>query len=165
MTVSTRIAIMDRGRTVQVGTPGEIYEYPNSLYVAEFVGDVNIFEGRVIDAGKDHCTIRSGETGCDIYTDRGLDAVAGQTVWAAIRPEKINVDKAPPADQSVNSMVGTVYDIGYLGSISVYYIRLDNGTKVKATVANRSRLVERPITWEDRVWLSWSPAASVILLS
>jgi putrescine transport system ATP-binding protein len=62
-------------------------------------------------------------------------------------------------------MVGTVYDIGYLGSISVYYIRLDNGTKVKATVANRSRLVERPITWEDRVWLSWSPAASVILLS
>jgi putrescine transport system ATP-binding protein len=165
MTVSTRIAVMDRGRTVQVGTPGEVYEYPNSLYVAEFIGDVNIFEGRVIDAAKDHVTIHSPESGCDIYADRGIDAVPGQEAYAAIRPEKIQIAKTPPEDQGRNCVAGTVFDIGYLGSLSVYHVRLANGEKVKVTAANRSRLVERPITWDDRVWLSWPASASVILLS
>ena len=165
MTVSTRIAIMDRGRTVQVGTPGEIYEYPNSLYVAQFLGEANIFEGRVVEAGKDHVRVRSSESACDIFADRGLDAVAGQEVYAAIRPEKIEIAKTPPPDTGVNCVTGTVYDIGYLGSMSAYHVRLDSGAKVKVTAANRSRLVERPITWEDRVWLFWPPAASVILIA
>lgn len=165
MTMSTRMVIMDRGRAVQVGTPGELYEYPNSLYVAQFLGDVNIFEGRVFDASKDHTTVRSPEIGCDIYADRGLEAVPGQEVYAAIRPEKIDIAKAAPADTRFNCISGTVYDIGYLGNMSVYYVRLSNGTKVKVTAANRSRLVERPISWEDPVWLSWPASASVILLS
>ena len=165
MTVSTRIAIMDRGRTVQVGTPGEIYEYPNSLYVAQFLGEVNVFGGRVIDAGKDHVVIRSEESGCDISADRGIDAVTGQEVYAAIRPEKIEIAKQPPAEAAVNCITGSVYDIGYLGSLSIYHVRLDSGVKVKVSAANRSRLVERPITWEDRVWLFWPAAASVILIS
>ena len=165
MTVSTRIAIMDRGRAVQVGTPGEIYEYPNSLYVAEFLGEANVFEGRVVDAGKDHVRVHSPESDCDIYADRGVDAADGQEVYAAIRPEKIEIAKAPPLDASVNCISGVVYDIGYLGSSSVYHVRLANGGKVKVTAANRSRLVERSITWEDRVWLFWPPSASVILLS
>jgi putrescine transport system ATP-binding protein len=165
MTVSTRIAIMDRGRTVQVGTPGEIYEYPNSLYVAQFVGDVNIFEGRVIDAGKDHVTVHSPESGCEIYADRGIDAVAGQEAYAAIRPEKIEIAKTPPAETRYNCITGQVYDIAYLGSMSVYFVRLATGSKVRVTAANRSRLVERPITWEDQVWLWWPPTASVIMLS
>jgi len=165
MTVSTRIAIMDRGRTVQVGTPGEIYEYPNSLYVSQFLGEVNIFEGRVLDAGKDHVVVRSEEGGCDIFADRGIDAVSGQEVYAAIRPEKIEISKTPPADTGINCINGSVYDIGYLGSLSVYHVRLESGAKVKVTAANRSRLVERPITWEDQVWLCWPPAASVILIS
>jgi putrescine transport system ATP-binding protein len=165
MTVSTRIAIMDRGRTVQVGTPGEIYEYPNSLYVAQFLGEVNVFEGRVVEAGKDHLCVRSSESGCDILADRGIDAVPGQEVYAAIRPEKIEITKVPLADPSVNCMTGKVYDIGYLGSLSIYYVRLQSGATVKVTAANRSRLIERPITWEDRVWLRWPASASVILLS
>ena len=165
MTVSTRIAIMDRGRTVQVGTPGETYEYPNSLYVAQFLGEVNVLEGRVVDAGKDHVRVRSPESGADIFADRGIDAVAGQEVYAAIRPEKIEITKTQPLDTSVNCIVGEVYDIGYLGSSSVYHVRLPSGGKVKVTVANRSRLVERPITWENRVWLFWPASASVILLS
>lgn len=165
MTVSTRIAIMDRGRTVQVGTPGEIYEYPNSLYVAGFVGDVNVFEGRVVEAGKDHVTVRSPESGCDIYTDRGIDAVPGQEAYAAIRPEKIEIGKAPPADARFNCVTGRVFDIAYLGSLSTYHVRLATGEVVKVSAANRSRLVERPITWEDQVWLWWPPSASVVLLS
>jgi putrescine transport system ATP-binding protein len=165
MTVSTRMAIMDRGRTVQVGTPGEVYEYPNSLYVAQFLGDVNIFECRIIEGGKDHTTVRSAELACDIFADRGLGAVPGQEVFVAIRPEKIEISKSPPEDTRFNCISGEVYDIGYLGNMSVYYVRLETGAKVKVTQANRSRLVERPITWEDRVWLSWRPSASVILLS
>ena len=165
MTVSTRIAIMDRGRTVQVGTPGEIYEYPNSLYVAEFLGEANVFEGRVIEAGKDHVVVHSEESGCDILADRGIDAVEGQEVYAIVRPEKIEISKQEPANTRVNSISGEVYDIGYLGSLSVYHVRLPSGAKVKVTAANRSRLVERPITWEDRVWLFWPSSASVVLLS
>ena len=165
MTVSTRIAIMDRGRTVQVGTPVETYEYPNSLYIAQFLGDVNVFEGRVVEAGKDHVRVRSPESGCDILADRGIEAAEGQEVHAAIRPEKIEIAKTQPRDTSVNCIDGEVYDIGYLGSSSVYHVRLRSGGKVKVTAANRSRLAERPITWEDRVWLFWPPSASVILLS
>jgi putrescine transport system ATP-binding protein len=165
MTVSTRIAIMDRGRTVQVGTPGEIYEYPNSLSVASFVGEVNIFECRVEQVAKDHVTVFSPEADTVIYADRGIDAVTGQEVYAAIRPEKITIAKTPPAHARFNCIAGTVFDIGYLGSISVYHVRLAGGAKVKVTAANRSRLVERPITWDDTVWLWWPPAASVILLS
>jgi putrescine transport system ATP-binding protein len=165
MTVSTRLAIMDRGRAVQVGTPAEVYEYPNSLYVAQFLGDVNVFECRVTEAGKDHTVVGSAEAGCDIYSDRGLGATPGQEVYAAIRPEKISIGRMPPEDTRYNCIDGEVFDIGYLGSMSVYYVRLATGTKVKVTATNRSRLVERPITWEDRVWLSWPAAASVILLS
>jgi putrescine transport system ATP-binding protein len=165
MTVSTRIAIMDRGRTVQVGTPGEIYEYPNSLYVAQFVGEVNIFECRVEEPAKDHVTVYAPEADALIFADRGLDAVKGQEVFAAIRPEKIDISKSPPAECSYNCITGTVFDIGYLGSISVYHVRLASGAKVKVTQANRHRFVERPITWDDTVWLSWPPAASVILVS
>jgi putrescine transport system ATP-binding protein len=109
--------------------------------------------------------MRSAESACDIVAERGVDAAPGQVVWAAIRPEKIEISKTEPANTTVNCMTGKVYDIGYLGSISVYHVELDNGEKVKVTAANRTRLVERPITWEDRVWLSWSPSASVILLS
>ncbi|MCU0837209.1 MAG: polyamine ABC transporter ATP-binding protein [Rhodospirillales bacterium] len=165
MTVSTRIAIMDRGRTVQVGTPGEIYEYPNSLYVSQFIGEVNIFESRVVEAGKDHVTVFSPEADTTIFADRGLDAVPGQEVYAAIRPEKMSIAKTPPEDAGHNCISGTVFDIGYLGSISVYHVRLANGTKVKVTTANRHRFVERPITWDDPVWVWWPPAASVILLA
>ncbi|MBL8659559.1 MAG: ABC transporter ATP-binding protein [Rhodospirillales bacterium] len=165
MTVSTRIAVMDRGRTVQIGAPGEVYEYPNSLYVAEFIGEVNVFEGRVVEAGRDHTIMHPAGGGCNIAAERAVEAAPGQLAWAAIRPEKIEIAKTPPADTAVNCMSGVVFDIGYLGNISVYHVRLDNGEKVKVTAANRTRLVERPITWDDRVWLSWSPAASVILLS
>ena len=165
MTVSTRIAIMDRGRTVQVGTPGEIYEYPNSVYVAEFVGEVNLFEGRVVVAGRDHAVVRSADAGCDIAGNRGLDALPGQEAWASIRPEKIDIAKTPPADPAVNCISGIVHDIAYLGSLTLYHVQLDSGQVVKVSVANRSRIVEQAITWEDPVWLTWRADASALLLS
>jgi len=92
-----------------------------------------------------------------------LGAAPGSTAWFAVRPEKIGVSLSPPGDTSVNAVAGKVWDIGYLGDISVYHVRLASGATVKATVTNATRLVERPITWEDDVWLTWSRDSGVVL--
>jgi putrescine transport system ATP-binding protein len=165
MTMASRIAVMNLGKIAQVATPSEIYEFPNSRYVAEFIGDVNMFEGRVTEAASDHVVIHSEEAGADIYVDRGLSAPDGATAWVALRPEKFDVSLDPPTDRRHNCIQGTVWDIGYLGNLSVYHVKLPNGRQVTATQANRTRLKERPITWEDKVYLSWRPDSGVVLLS
>jgi putrescine transport system ATP-binding protein len=163
MTVSTRMAVMSEGQVAQLGTPGEMYEYPASRFVADFLGDVNVLEARVVEAGRDRVVVHSSEVGCDIVADRATSAVAGQTVWVAIRPEKFSLAKEPPSDRAVNCVEGEVWDIGYLGDVSIYHVRLAGGTILRCTQANRLRLIERPVAWEDRVWLTWTPDASVIL--
>ncbi|WP_418159744.1 ABC transporter ATP-binding protein [Benzoatithermus flavus] len=165
MTVSTRMAVMNEGQVVQLGTPAEMYEYPASRFVADFLGDVNVLEARVVEAGRERMRVHSEAAGCDVLADRSPPAVPGETVWVAIRPEKFVLAKEPPADPAVNCMAGEVWDIGYLGDVSIYHVRLASGVAVRCTQANRQRLIERPITWEDRVWLTWAPDASVILKS
>ncbi|WP_439816990.1 ABC transporter ATP-binding protein [Zavarzinia sp. CC-PAN008] len=165
MTVSSRIAVMDHGRIVQVATPSEIYEFPNSRYVSEFIGDVNMFEGRVIETTQTFTVIHSEEAGCEIYVDRGVSALKGAAAWVALRPEKFDVSLTPPPDQTRNCIAGKVWDIGYLGNLSVYHVRLPSGKKVTATQANRTRLKERPITWDDQVYLSWNPDSGVVLMA
>lgn len=163
MTVASRILIMNAGQAAQLGTPSEIYEYPNSRFAAEFMGDVNILEARVLDAQNSRVVVRSEAAGCDIVADRATTALPGQPVWVAVRPEKFELHKAAPPEQAVNCMHGRVFDIGYLGDVSIYHVKLDSGVIVHATVANRQRLIERPVTWEDEVWLTWTPDASVVL--
>jgi putrescine transport system ATP-binding protein len=153
---------MDHGRLIQVATPTEIYERPNSRWVADFIGDVNLIEGRVADAGASETVIASAATG----PLRGLacaDAKPGDTVWVALRPEKIRIGREPPLSAGENCAVGRVENIAYLGDLSVYKVRLDTGLVLKATVANVTRLVERPIDWDDRVWLTWAPDAAMVL--
>ncbi|HEY9548281.1 MAG TPA: polyamine ABC transporter ATP-binding protein, partial [Kiloniellaceae bacterium] len=164
MTVSSRIAVMDHGRIVQVSTPGELYEYPNSRYVAEFIGEVNILEGRVSQREGDHLLVQSPEAGCAIETGQSGEP-QGRQVWIAIRPEKLMISKEPPPAGSRNCMTGEVWDIGYLGNLSIYHVKLDSGKMITATQANMARLIERPITWEERVYLTWAPSAAVILLN
>ena len=165
MTVSSRIAVMDHGKIVQVSTPAELYEYPSSRYVADFIGEVNILEGRVSAREGDHLIVQSGEAGCTIKTGPSADEPAGRQVWVALRPEKIHIALEAPADPAVNCLTGEVWDIGYLGNLSIYHVKLDSGKMVTATQANMARLIERPITWEDRVHLTWAPDAAVILLN
>ena len=166
MTVSTRMAVMRDGQVAQLGTPAELYEYPASRFTAEFIGDVNILEARVVEAGPTHMRVTSVDAGCEILADRAIAALPGQTVWVAIRPEKFAITKEePPSGDDVNRMEGEVFDIGYLGDVSIYHVKLASGVVVRATEANRLRLIERPISWEDRVWLSWAPDASVVLKS
>ncbi len=165
MTVSSRIAVMNHGRIAQVATPSEIYEFPNSRYVAEFIGDVNVFESRIVESAADHVLLRSEDALCDIYVDRSVSAPAGAAAWVAVRPEKFHVSLAPPDGQARNTVAGQVWDIGYLGNLSVYHVRLPSGKKVTATQANLTRLKERPITWDDQVYLSWAADSGVVLVS
>jgi putrescine transport system ATP-binding protein len=165
MTVSSRIAVMDHGRIVQVSTPGELYEFPNSRYVADFIGEVNILEGRVSQREGDHLLVQSQEAGCAIETGPSGGEPEGRQLWIALRPEKLLISKDPPPAGSRNCMTGQVWDIGYLGNLSIYHVKLDSGKMVTATQANMARLIERPITWEERVYLTWAPNAAVILLN
>jgi putrescine transport system ATP-binding protein len=160
MSVADRIGVMDQGRLIQVATPPEIYEQPNSRWVAQFVGDVNLIEGKVASAGADGAVIDSAAG--RIRVKQAGEARPGDTVWVALRPEKLRISREPPPGEE-NRVAGTVWDIGYLGDMSVYQMKTDAGLVMKASAANMTRLIERPITWDDRVWLSWAPDAGVVL--
>jgi putrescine transport system ATP-binding protein len=160
MTVANRIGVMNQGRLVQVATPSEIYEQPNSRWVADFIGDVNLIEGRVAEKAPTVTTIATTSAG----TIRAAvsDAKAGDTVAVALRPEKIRIGReVPPA--SMNAVEGEVSAIGYLGVFSIYKVKLADGFVMEAAAANVSRLVERPVSIGDRVWLSWAADAGVVL--
>ncbi|MBW8282331.1 MAG: ABC transporter ATP-binding protein [Rhizobium sp.] len=167
MTVSDRIAVMDKGEIMQVATPAEIYEAPNSRYVADFIGDINIVEGR-LEAVE---TVAEGALATVVCTN-GLRVVVdqpackaepGAPVAFAIRPEKVRIGSEPPADTSVNALSGEVWDIGYLGDFSVFIVKLADGSTFRAAQANTHRLVDRPITVDDKVWLSWPVDAGLVL--
>jgi putrescine transport system ATP-binding protein len=161
MTLADRIAVMDRGEIVQVATPAEIYEQPRSRFVAEFIGDVNLFEGGL-------ASIDQGSVAIESAAGRLLAAEAGQAklggrIWLAVRPEKVRITLDKPAGMA-NCVGGRVVGIGYLGDVSTYHVRLNAGPVMKATAANLTRLVERPIGRDDQVWLSWSPEVGVVLV-
>lgn len=161
MTVASRIAIMDRGLVKQVDTPAVIYEAPNSRYVSDFIGDVNFIEGVVSSQEKTEVILKTKEGNSFIlHSDTTVDV--GSTMWLAIRPEKIGVSKIKP-EGITNVLQGKVDDIGYSGNVSTYYVRIADGTTVKAQVANNRRLSARQITWEDDVWLSWTDTAAIAL--
>lgn len=162
MTVADRIAVMDHGRIVQIATPAEIYEEPNSRYVADFIGDINLLEGKVARAAKGNTRLECADVGATVETDQQVDAGAGDTAWFAIRPEKVSIATSKPRG-NVNAVSGEVWDIGYLGDVSVYHVRLESGETMRATVTNATRLVERPITWDEKVWLSWARDGGVVL--
>jgi putrescine transport system ATP-binding protein len=161
MTVAHRMAVMDRGRIVQVGTPAEVYEQPNSRHVASFVGEVNLIEGRLASTGPSGSLIDSAAV-ARLAVSARVDVAAGATVWVALRPEKLSVATAPPAANE-NCVAGRVTEVAYLGNVSIYNVRLDNGLVMKARLPNLTRVVERPIGTNDRVWLSWTPDAGVVL--
>lgn len=162
MTLSTRIGVMHEGEIVQVGEPHEVYEFPNSRFVADFVGSVNMFEGRVIDEGEDFVRIRSPEAGCDIHVGHGISCAPGQTLWFALRPEKIALSRDPTEDK-VNLCEGTVEEVAYMGSLSVYRILLDSGKRVHVTRPNIERHGGAEIRWDQRVFLRWDDHAGVVL--
>jgi putrescine transport system ATP-binding protein len=162
MTVASRVAVMDEGRIIQVSTPAAIYEYPNSVYVADFIGEVNIIEATTKPAGKDqyHLDWAAGQTPIVAASDDPFSD--GQKAHLAIRPEKIGISADKPND-APNALQGKVLDIAYLGNLSTYHVELPGGQIIKAQTANTRRLARQDITWEDPVWISWSATAGVLL--
>ncbi len=162
MTVADRIAVMDRGRLMQVAPPAEIYERPNSRWVADFIGEVNLFEGRV---GGDGLSVEGTALG-RLRVAAKIDAEPQATVWVAVRPEKMRITRAEPAPdrQATESCVAaTVADVGYLGDLSIYKLRTDTGVLIKAAIANTGRSGDDAIGWDDKVWLSFPPQAAIVL--
>ena len=162
MTLADRIGVMNAGRLAQVATPSGIYEHPNSRWVADFIGDVNLIEGRVASSSLGHVVIESEIAGRLVVT-HPADAAIGAAVTVAVRPEKIQIDTTAPRANDENCFAGRVAEVGYLGGVSIYKIKLDNGLDMKATAVNRTRLAEPPIGPGDRVWLSFAPESGVVL--
>ena len=162
MTLSTRIAVMDAGEFRQIGTPTEIYEFPESRFVADFIGSTNMLEGRVSEASPDHVDVDT-DVG-PIFIDQGMPVHDGTRVWVALRPEKIRLAKSEEGALGRGRMKGVVEDMGYLGDMSIYKVRVGESL-IEVTAPNRIRPKDRQhaISWEDEVVLSWDDSSPVLL--
>jgi putrescine transport system ATP-binding protein len=165
MTLSTRIAVMDQGNFMQVGTPTEIYEYPESRLVADFIGSTNMFQGIVHQQDAEHVSVKVTDLNVDIKIEHSAAVADGAKVWVAVRPEKIILSPNEPSDSEVNVLRGAVDDIGYYGNSSTYRIRLENDVVVEVTHPNqrRPRDGRHVAEWEEMVYLSWEPSSGVVL--
>jgi putrescine transport system ATP-binding protein len=163
MTLATRIGVMNHGEIVQVGTPTEIYEYPGSRFVADFIGSVNLFEGRLIEDEPDYVRVRSEELGGTFHVGHGVSAAPDATVWVALRPEKIHMSRERPEGDGDNRVAGVVSEIAYRGDQSVYLVRLAGGCQVRVTQPNIVRQGGVRISWDESVWLSWDSASPVVV--
>ena len=160
MTMAGRLGVMHDGKLVQVGTPAEIYEDPKTRWIAEFIGEVNLFEGPVSSHQGDLAAIDTRAGRLVVTRKHGFDD--GATASVAIRPEKIEIAREP-AGGALNMLHGHVVDIAYLGDLSVYKIRDQHGQIVKASVANRDRRASSLLHRGDEAWLTFAPEAGVLI--
>jgi putrescine transport system ATP-binding protein len=159
MTVADRIAVMDGGRLMQVAPPAEIYELPSSRWVADFIGDVNLFEGRV---GDDGLSVEGTPFG-RLQVGAKIAAAPGATVCIAVRPERLRIAQEEPAPGEPNCAAATVIDVGYLGDLTIYKLRIGDSAPVKAAVPNTGVSSRPVIGWDDQVWLSFLPQSAIVL--
>ncbi|MFY8044140.1 MAG: ABC transporter ATP-binding protein [Rhodoferax sp.] len=160
MTMANRIAVMSKGRVQQVGSPEEVYEHPANRFVADFIGNVNIFEGRLSTDQHDRCAAVTGIG--EIQVGHGVSGTLNMPVGIAVRPEKIEISKVRP-DVGLNLFTGKVKEIAYFGSYNTYIVVATDGTKVKITEANTSRQELSDITWEDDVYFWWGDRSAIVL--
>ena len=165
MTLSTRIAVMDAGKFIQIGTPTEIYEYPQTRMVADFIGSANMFEGRVSESKDGFTTVNTVDESTVFHLQHDQQLRDGSKIWVALRPEKITVSTEPVNDNGLNQMKGVVQDIGYLGNFSTYRIKLPNNSIVSVTLPNQIRPKggRHVVEWEDEVYLTWDSSSPVVL--
>ncbi len=165
MTLASRIAVMDHGHICQIGTPTEIYEFPKSRFVADFIGSINLFEGTVKAAKTDVVHVECPAAGCVFEIAGQHRTQAGKPVWVAVRPEKISIDRTTPKSGRTNAAQGQVIDLGYFGKDSLYRVRLNSGELVRVSRLNERRLAEdeRSVDWDDKVWLTWETTSAILL--
>ena len=164
MTLATRIAVMDKGVIRQTGTPTEIYEFPRSRFVADFIGSINQFEGTVSSCSSGRAVVDCPNWGGKITIAHTDGVEPGKTVAVAVRPEKIVIERQRP-ENGTNATQGKVHDLGYFGKDSLYRVKLPTGDLVRVNRVNERRAGEgeRVAVWEDEVWLSFDPSAAILL--
>jgi spermidine/putrescine ABC transporter ATP-binding subunit len=167
LAMACQCALMNRGVLQQVGTPSDLYEYPNNRFVADFIGSINLFEGRLTIDERSHAIIESAALGVPVYVDHGVTGATDAKVWVGIRPEKIDMSVEAPGESphGANRVAGVVHDYAYLGSETVYEVALASGSIFKVVRPNARRYEERAFSPGDAVWLTWEAQSPVVLLS
>jgi putrescine transport system ATP-binding protein len=162
MTMADRIAVMDKGKVMQVATPAEVYEAPNSKFVADFIGNVSMFEGKVEKSNGNAIEIATKD-GFTVKAEIADAPAAGSPVWFALRPEKFKVSKKKPENAGINSVEGEVWDIAYLGDMTVFHVKIGSDKVIKISQMNAKREAEEPLAWDDKVWVTFPADAGIVL--
>ena len=163
MTLATRIAVMDEGKFIQIGTPSEVYEYPRNFFVADFFGNINIFDAAVIDNEPGFITVELDTSGTRIRIQHQDAIEAGAAVMIGVRPEKLIISKTQPTDDRLTVTRGVVEDLAYYGNRSIYRVRSQAGRIIQVSAQNSQRSAELAMEWDDEVYLSWDSNCSVVL--
>ena len=163
MTLSTRIAVMNKGSFEQVGTPGEVYEFPCNRFVADFVGNINFFEAVVTACENQRVRLTCEALGGELMARCVEPPAKGSRQWVAVRPEKIFISKEAPDKEELTVLKGVVHDLGYFGNLSVYRVKLNSGVMLQVSGQNRKRSASRSVEWDDEVYLCWDLSSAILL--
>jgi putrescine transport system ATP-binding protein len=163
MILSSRIAVMEQGQFEQIGRPKEVYEFPKNRFVADFIGTINMFEGIVQNSSEGIVTVASDECGCSLQALSDKSPKTGSDVCVAVRPEKIYISQTESRNEDEICLPGIIEDFGYFGHHSLYRVRLKTGKIVQVSAQNRRRTTERPLEWDDEIFISWQSRSAVLL--
>jgi putrescine transport system ATP-binding protein len=163
MTLATRIAVMNEGQFAQIGTPTEVYEYPETRFTANFVGTMNSFEGTVEAITDGAAEVRLPTLDTTLFAPVQSDIAVGDSVCLAVRPEKIWISTQLPDTQGTSVLKGTVLEQGYFGNLSLYRVQLETGEIVQVSAQNRIRTAELQIDWDETVYIHWDNESTVLL--
>ena len=161
MTMAGRIAVMSKGRVLQVGSPQEVYEYPSNRFVADFIGSVNMLDGKLSVDETDHCAVKTAIG--EIHVGHSISGTVGMPVAVAVRPEKVSIGKLAPQGLSRNLFKGRVKEIAYFGAYNTYMVVTPQGNRIKITEPNGSHQYLLDITWEDEVFFWWDDTDALVL--
>jgi putrescine transport system ATP-binding protein len=162
MTMADRIAVMSEGQIIQIGSPHQVYEYPNSRFSAEFIGSTNLFDGKTVEDAADHVSIESPDLANRLYINHGISGPLGMDVSVSIRPERVMVARQRP-DAAYNWADGVVSHVAYMGSYSLYHVALASGKTVVANVSSLALSEMGAPQVDDSVTVSWSESSGVVL--
>ncbi len=162
MTMANRLAVMSEGQIVQLGTPHEVYEFPNSRFSAEFIGSTNLFDGHVVEDEPDHVFVETPDLATRLYVNHGISGPLGMPVALSVRPERIALTRKRP-EGAYNWGHGMITNIAYMGGYSLYHVKLDSGKTVIANVSSLALSELDSPTWDDKIYVHWSASAGVVL--
>ena len=160
--MASRLAVMSEGRIVQIGSPNQVYEFPNSRFSAGFIGSTNLFDGVVVEDEPDHIFVESQDLETRIYVSHGVTGPLGMPVGISVRPERVLVSRERPGAQ-YNWARGVVADVAYMGSYSLYHVRLPTGKMVVSNLPSSLLISEGAPSYNDEVFIHWLPASGVVL--